>query len=160
MDERRQLLIGGEWVDPEATSSIDVIGASTEEVIGRVPDAVPADIDRAVAAARLAFDTGEWPRLSPSERASYLNSLSQALQSRESDITSTITAENGSPISLCSMLQLLPTTMTLDYYAELARNIEIEETRQGMLGGVVVRREPVGSSPPSCSGTCLSTPLR
>ncbi len=144
MDERRQLLIGGEWVDSEATSSIDVIGASTEEVIGRVPDAVPADIDRAVAAARSAFDTGEWPRLSPSERASYLNSLSQALQSRESDITSTITAENGSPISLCSMLQLLPTTMTLDYYADLGRNIEIEETRQGMLGGVVVRREPVG----------------
>lgn len=144
MDERRQLFIGGKWVDSEATSSIDVIGASTEEVIGRVPNAVPADIDRAVTAARSAFDSGEWSGLTPAERASFLNSLSQALQRRESEITSTITSENGSPISLCSMLQLLPTTMTLDYYAELARNFEVEDRRDGMLGGVIVRREPVG----------------
>jgi aldehyde dehydrogenase (NAD+) len=144
MDERRQLFIGGKWVDSEATSTIDVIGASTEEVIGRVPDAVPADIDRAVAAARAAFDSGEWSGLAPSERASYLSALSQALQGRDAEITSTITSENGSPISLCSMLQLLPTTMALDYYAELARNLEIEERRDGMLGGVIVRREPVG----------------
>lgn len=144
MDERRQLFIGGKWVDSAATASIDVISASTEEVLGRVPDAVPADIDRGVAAARAAFDGGEWSGLAPADRAAYLNALAQALQRRDTEITSTITSENGSPISLCSMLQLLPTTMTLDYYADLARNLQVEERREGMLGGVVVRREPVG----------------
>jgi betaine-aldehyde dehydrogenase len=144
MDERKQFFIGGAWVDSAATGTIDVIGASTEEVIGRVPDGAPADIDRAVAAAREAFDRGPWSTMSPAARAGYLTALSQALQARADDLTQTITAENGSPIMLCSMLQLFPATMTLDYYATLATETVYEERRDGMLGGIVVQRVPVG----------------
>jgi hypothetical protein len=144
MDERRQLLIGGNWVDSEATGSIDVISASTEEVIGRVPDAVPADIDRAVAAARTAFESGPWPALTAAERAGYLTALSQALQRRDAELSSTITAENGTPSMLCSMIQVFPATMTLDYYAGLATETPLEERREGMLGGIIVQRVPVG----------------
>jgi aldehyde dehydrogenase (NAD+) len=144
MDERRQLLIGGAWVDSEATGAIDVISASTEEVIGRVPDAVPADIDKAVAAARAAFDRGPWPGLTPAERAGYLTALSQALQKREAELTHTISSENGTPTMWCSMLQLLPSTMTLDYYAGLVTETPFEERRDGMLGGILVQRVPVG----------------
>ena len=144
MDERRQLLIGGNWVDSEATGSIDVISASTEEVIGRVPDAVPADIDRAVAAARTAFESGPWPALTAAERAGYLTALSQALQRRDAELSSTITAENGTPSMLCSMIQVFPATMTLDYYAGLATETPLGERREGMLGGIIVQRVPVG----------------
>ncbi len=144
MDERRQLLIGGEWVDSAATGTIEVISASTEEIIGRVPDAVPSDIDRAVAAARTAFDRGPWPSLAPAERATYLTALSQALQRRDAELAATITSENGTPSMLCSMLQILPSTMTLDYYAGLATDTALEERRDGMLGGIVVQRVPVG----------------
>ena len=49
---RDKLYIGGEWVDPAGTETIDVVNASTEEVMGRIPQGTPEDVDRAVAAAR------------------------------------------------------------------------------------------------------------
>ena len=62
MQVQEKLFIGGEWVDPAGTDVIEVISPHTEEVVGRVPEGTTADIDRAVAAARTAFDEGEWPR--------------------------------------------------------------------------------------------------
>ena len=56
-----RLFIGGDWVAPEGTDTIAVISPFTEEVVGRVPDGTEADIDRAVAAARTAFDRGPRP---------------------------------------------------------------------------------------------------
>ena len=67
-----RLFIGGDWVAPEGTDTISVISPSTEEVIARVPDGTEADIDKAVAAARTAFDRGPWPRMTPTERAAIL----------------------------------------------------------------------------------------
>ena len=58
MQTYETLFIGGEWVKPETGDLIDVISPHTEEVIGQVPDASPADMDKAVAAARKAFDAG------------------------------------------------------------------------------------------------------
>ena len=54
--ERAELYIGGEWTAPSGDGTIDVVNASTEEVMGRIPEGTPADVDRAVAAARAAFD--------------------------------------------------------------------------------------------------------
>ena len=82
MEVRDKLFIGGEWVEPDGKGTIEVISPHTEEVIGTVPDASPVDIDRAVAAARKAFDEGPWPRMSPAERAEGIKRLSGALQSR------------------------------------------------------------------------------
>ena len=65
MQVHDKLFIGGEWVAPAGTDVIEVISPHTEEVVGRVPEGTTADIDRAVAAARTAFDEGEWPRMSP-----------------------------------------------------------------------------------------------
>ena len=58
-----QLYIGGHWVDSTAGDRITVTSPVTEEPFGSAPDATTEDIDRAVAAARLAFDDGEWPHL-------------------------------------------------------------------------------------------------
>ena len=57
-----KLFIGGSWVPPSSAAVIDVISPHSEEVVGRVPEAKEADVDRAVAAARDAFDKGPWPR--------------------------------------------------------------------------------------------------
>ena len=72
-----RLFIGGEWVSPSGTGTIDVINPTTEEVMGRVPDSTEADVDKAVAIARDAFDNGPWPRMSPAERAEILTKVSK-----------------------------------------------------------------------------------
>ena len=66
MHEYRQLYIDGGWVDPAGTGTIDVVNASTEQVMGSVPEGSAADVDRAVAAARAAFDG--WAATAPRKR--------------------------------------------------------------------------------------------
>jgi betaine-aldehyde dehydrogenase len=139
-----RLWIGGEWQKPSSGAVIDVISPFTEEAVGRVPEAREADVDRAVAAAREAFDTGPWPRLSASERADVMGKLQGALQSRAGDLATTITSEMGSPITFSHMGQVLAANMVLAYYVKLAREYPFEEIRQGMLGPAIVRQEPVG----------------
>jgi hypothetical protein len=65
-----KLFIGGHWVAPSTADTVDVVGAATEEVLARVPDGARPDMDKAVAAAREAFDNGPWPRRSGLERRS------------------------------------------------------------------------------------------
>ena len=62
MLQHDHLFIGGDRVAPAGTATIDVVSPHTEEIVGRVPDGTPADMDAAVAAARQSFDHGPWPR--------------------------------------------------------------------------------------------------
>jgi len=145
MQVREQIYIGGEWVDPAGSDTIDVVSAHSEEVIGRVPDATPADVDRAVAAARHAFDHGPWPHLDPAERAAGIARLSAAIQARAQDIADTISQENGSPKQWSIMGQVFSATMVLDTYAGIAPGYQWVDDRTGALGAPVrVRRAPVG----------------
>jgi betaine-aldehyde dehydrogenase len=139
-----KLFIGGDWIGSAATDQIEVVSPHTEEVIARVPDATTADIDRAVAAAREAFDRGPWPRMAPAERADLMAKLSANIQARSQEFADTITSENGSPSSWSLMGQVFSSTLVLDFYTGLAREYAFEEQRQGMFGPAIVRREPVG----------------
>src|SRR5260370_29250722 len=65
MRSHDRFYIGGQWVAPAGSATLDVISPHTEEVVGRVPDGTTADMDRAVAAARDAFGNGPWPRMAP-----------------------------------------------------------------------------------------------
>ncbi len=145
MDTKDTLYIGGEWVAPATTRTIEVISPTTEEVSARVPEATEGDVDRAVAAARAALE-GPYPRLTPAERADYLVKLSQAIQARSQEMAEVITAEMGSPSSWSLMGQVLSSTMVLDGWADLTRTFPFEEIRPGALGPVLVRKEPVGVS--------------
>jgi aldehyde dehydrogenase (NAD+) len=145
METKDTLYIGGEWVAPAATGTIEVISPTTEDVIARVPEASEGDVDRAVEAARAALG-GPFQRLSPVERAEYLTKLSQAIQARAPEFAETITSEMGSPSSWALMGQVLSSTMVFDGWVELARTFPFEELRQGALGPVIVRKEPVGVS--------------
>jgi aldehyde dehydrogenase (NAD+) len=144
MKERDRLFIGGEWVEPQGTETIEIISPHTEEVIGRVPHASIADVDRAVAAARAAFDDGPWSGLPPAERIDVLARVSDTLKARAEEIAQLITEQNGSPISWSIMGQVWASIMVLDYYVDLGREFSFEEMRTGMLGPSLVRQEPVG----------------
>ena len=139
-----RLYIGGDWVSPAGTGTIEVISPSTEEAFATVPDGTTADIDRAVAAAREAFDKGPWPRMAPSERADVMAALSGLLQARYEELARTISEENGSPISWSVMGQVFSATMALDFFTGLAREHPFEEERAGLMGPALVRKEPVG----------------
>jgi aldehyde dehydrogenase (NAD+) len=137
-----KLFIDGQWVDPAGSGKIEVIEAATEELLGTAPEGTTADIDRAVEAANKAF-TG-WSQTSAAERAEIMAKLSGILQGKASDIASLITQETGSPVSWSIMGQVYAATMVLDYYTNLAKTFEFEEDRQGALGSIIVRKEPVG----------------
>jgi aldehyde dehydrogenase (NAD+) len=131
--------IDGAWQKPAGTETIDVRSASTEETIGRVPKGTAADVDRAVAAARRAFDTS-WSRTTPAERAEWLHKLAAALEARVNDIANTISQEVGMPIRMSTMIQAqLPVTVTKTF-ATLAATLHLEEQVENS----IVVREPFG----------------
>ena len=142
--ERKELFIGGTWVSPQSTETIEVVSPHTEEVIGRAPHAGVADIDRAVAAAREAFASGPWPAMSADERADVMAALSAQLQARSAEIAELITAENGAPSTFSLMGGVFASTMVLDFYTGLTREFAFTDERTGIMGPVTVRREPVG----------------
>jgi betaine-aldehyde dehydrogenase len=140
-----RLFIGGDWVAPEGTDTIAVISPSTEEVIARVPDGTEADIDKAVAAARTAFDRGPWPRMTPVERAEILTKVAAQLVAEMNDMAEIITNEMGSPISFSALGQVLAPSMIFNYYADLASTFAFDELRTGLLNpNMLVSKEPVG----------------
>jgi aldehyde dehydrogenase (NAD+) len=145
MLETGRLLIGGAWVAPDSDERRDIVDSSTEESIASVALAGTADIDRAVAAARRAFDGGEWRSLSAEHRADVLDRLGAELGSRCEAIASTVSRENGCSITTSPMMQAVAAAGTVTASAELARSLQFEETRTGLMGNpVLVTREPVG----------------
>ena len=145
MREHQRLFIGGEWVEPAGTGTIDVISPHSEELVGRVPEGTAVDIDRAVAAARDAFDNGEWPRLSPEERIAAVQKFSEVYAAHIPDMAAVVTEEMGSPITFSNLAQSPAPWMMLNTFLQIAAEYPWEERRQGVLGSdVIVRREPAG----------------
>jgi aldehyde dehydrogenase (NAD+) len=145
MREHQRLFIGGEWVEPAGTGTIDVISPHSEELVGRVPEGTAVDIDRAVAAARDAFDNGEWPRLSPEERIAAVQKFSEVYAAHIPDMAAVVTEEMGSPITFSNLAQSPAPWMMLNTFLQIATEYPWEERRQGVLGSdVIVRREPAG----------------
>ena len=94
---RDRLFIGGEWVEPAGDGTIEVINPSTEEVMGSMPEGTPEDVDRAVKAARDAFDS--WSRPSPTS-APAARRRSAQLAERGDEIAALMATELGMPVKL------------------------------------------------------------
>jgi betaine-aldehyde dehydrogenase len=145
MREHKRLFIGGEWVEPASSRTIDVISPHSEELVGRVPEGTEADVDRAVASARDAFDNGEWPRLSPEERIAAVQKFCDVYAAHIPDMAAVVTEEMGSPITFSNLAQSPAPWMMLNTFLQIAAEYPWEERRQGVLGSdVIVRREPAG----------------
>jgi aldehyde dehydrogenase (NAD+) len=140
-----RLFIGGDWVAPEGSDTIGVVSPVSEEVIARVPDGTEADIDKAVAAARIAFDRGPWPRMAPAERGEILRQAAAQIMAETADLAEIITREMGAPITFSNLGQVLAPMMIFNYYADLASTFAFDEVRDGLLNPkVLVTKEPVG----------------
>ncbi|MBK0870783.1 MULTISPECIES: aldehyde dehydrogenase [unclassified Saccharopolyspora] len=141
-----KLYIGGEWVAPQSTDTIEPVSASTEELLGKVPHAGEADVDRAVTSARAAFDDPSgWAHWPASRRAEVMRRFAASLESRAEEMVRRISGQNGMPVAIGQQLEAVFPAMLLRYYADLAEGTEVEERRPGLLGGTtLVRREPIG----------------
>jgi acyl-CoA reductase-like NAD-dependent aldehyde dehydrogenase len=140
-----ELFIGGAWAPASTADRVEVVSPFTESPVARVAAAAPDDADRAVEAARNAFDTGPWPRLKAAERIAAIRRLAELYGDRRKDMAELITSELGSPISFAQRAQVaLPWTM-MNAFCDLAESYPWREDRPGMYGSDIhVLREPVG----------------
>jgi aldehyde dehydrogenase (NAD+) len=138
------LFIGGQWVAPASDRKVQVVSPSTEEVVATVPEAVEADVDAAVEAARRAFDQGPWPRMGLKERLDVLRHVSAGLAKKVSEIAHLVTSEMGSPISLSTSYQATAPRLMLDSFIDLAPAYSWQDVRRSSTGNALVTREPVG----------------
>ena len=96
MKECTQFYINGEWVDPVDPKHLDVINPATEETIGKIAMGNSADVDKAVAAAKEAFES--FSQTSKEERLALMGKIIEVYQSRYDEIAETISSEMGAPL--------------------------------------------------------------
>ncbi len=140
-----RFFIGGEWVAPSSDSTFDVIDSGTEEVFFRVAEAQAPDIERAIAAARAAFDEGPWPRMTHAERATYLEALGAGIAGRGDDLADIWPRQSGA-LHKVAKYSAMGAESTFRYYAGLADTFPFEEPATPTAGGKfgLLVREPVG----------------
>jgi aldehyde dehydrogenase (NAD+) len=138
LQTKDRIYIGGEWIAPEGTETLEVVNSTTEEVMGTIPACTQADADRAVAAAREAFES--WSGTSREERAGYLSAIAGGLGERAEEIAATIAAELGMPLKLSQIIQAGLPTGQFAAMPGLMEEIAWEEE----IGNSRVLREPVG----------------
>ncbi|HTK62244.1 MAG TPA: aldehyde dehydrogenase family protein, partial [Pseudonocardia sp.] len=144
-----RFFIGGEWVEPSSASQIDVIDSNSEQLYFSVAEAQAPDMDRAITAAREAFDRGPWPKMSHSERAGHLNAIAEQLDQRADDYNDIWPRESGVVHSMAQFMSA-GNSQTFRYYAGLADTYPFEEevtpTPSPLPGGDygLLIREPVG----------------
>jgi acyl-CoA reductase-like NAD-dependent aldehyde dehydrogenase len=136
--------IGGDWREPGSGGRIEIVSPSSEEIVATVASASAADIDLAVQAARKAFDSGPWPRLSPIERAEAIDRLADALERRAGELAWVASLQMGAPLKVSTGVTAGAIAIYRQF-AALARQYPFEDVRPRAAGGVgVVVGEPVG----------------
>ena len=143
MYKRDHLYIGGDWIAPSKTESIAVVNPATEDVIGEAPCATESDVDRAVVAARQAFEHGDWRRRPMEERVEVVERMCQALQPKLEEILQLVTAEMGVPIRVSRVLHRDMAIGSVGNACASARALATEEMRNGRTSAMI-RLEPVG----------------
>ena len=142
MYEKLEMYIGGEWCQGGAGAGEDVINPATEEVLGRLPHASKADLDRALAAAEQGFDV--WRHTSAYERARILNKAGELIRARADDIGRTLTLEQGKVLAE-ARLEVLVAADIFQWYAEEGRRAYGRIIPSRLPGArQMVVREPVG----------------
>jgi acyl-CoA reductase-like NAD-dependent aldehyde dehydrogenase len=139
----QRFFIGGDWILPHSTNTFDLVSPVTEECFARLPEAATEDMDRAVRAARDAFDHGPWPRLPVRERARLLAALAEALRQRLPLLTDLWTAQVGAPTSFAAAV-ITYAPQLFDFYAQLGDTTDFDETRDVIGGKAMIIHEPVG----------------
>lgn len=147
--KRGRLLIDGEWQDAASGETFDAIDPSTERVICQVASGAAADVDRAVAAARRAFEDSDWSRLWPSDRQNLLLKLADLIDRNAEELAQLEALDAGKLLFLAKIVDVHGTAEYFRYMAGWAtkldgRSMQITHGMPGMETQGFVLREPVG----------------
>ncbi len=143
--DRHSFFIGNEWVAPATSRTFELVEASTGDLLAIVPEATEKDVDRAVSAARRAFDESGWPQMAPAERAAVMRRFLAALATRTGALAQAVSRQNGMPIQLSTMLEGQFSLGILDYYASLAETLGQDDRRPSQMGReTLVERPAIG----------------
>lgn len=139
-----QLLINGEWQDADSGRTFETINPATEEVIAHVAEGDKPDVDRAVAAARNAFEKGPWSRMSASQRGRLMNRLADLIEENKEELAALETLDNGKPLRDALAADLPLTIACYRYYAGWADKIQGKTIPINGPYFCYTRHEPVG----------------
>jgi aldehyde dehydrogenase (NAD+) len=139
-----KLFIGGQWVEPNSGKTFNTINPSTEEVITSIGLADSSDVDRAVSAARKAFEDGAWSKLSATDRGKFLHKIADAIMAHVDEFAYLETIDIGKPISESRNIDVPFVAELFHYYAGWANKFHGETipVRGNYLNYTL--REPVG----------------
>jgi aldehyde dehydrogenase (NAD+) len=138
MKEHLKFYIGGRWVEPLGTKTIDVVNPATEQVVGRVSLGTAEDVDKAVAAARKAFET--YSQTTQQERIALIERIQGCYQERLGELAETVTLEMGAPKWLATAAQAPVGLAHIAQVLEVLKKFEFQEQR----GTTRIVKEPVG----------------
>ncbi len=150
IEAREKIFIGGEWVEPVGADPLPVINSATEETIATIPGCTPVEVDRAVAAARDAFEG--WSTTPRVERAEALAAIAAGLGERAEELTDTITAELGMPRKLTQMIQVglginhfaaMPAALEKVRWEEEVGNSRVLREAAGVVGAITPWNYPL-----------------
>src|SRR5690606_35096936 len=144
-----RLFIGGEWVEPLSDAVVPVYDPATGEQVATVADANAADVDRAVQAARRAFDGGAWRELLPSQREALIWKLADLIDKNADELAELESIDNGKTKFMASIVDIPGSRDYFRYMAGWATKIEgstidVSVGRRGGAFQAYTRREPVG----------------
>lgn len=142
MIDKRSFYIDGQWVQPEGGKTIEVINPATEKAIAVIAAGSAADIDRAVAAARRAFDG--WSRTSREERIGYLEKIAAIYDRRMDEMAQAISLEMGAPIKLSRESQAFVGLSHLKAFIRAFRSYEFEHVPDPERPEQRIVHEPIG----------------
>jgi acyl-CoA reductase-like NAD-dependent aldehyde dehydrogenase len=138
-----QLFIDGKWVDAESGKTFTTPNPATGATLAEVAEADKADIDKAVAAARRAFE-GKWSKLSARERGRMLYKLAQLIEAKSEELAALETADNGKPIRESLYVDIPQVVENFEYFAGYATKIDGETISvPGQMFNYTLR-EPLG----------------
>lgn len=141
-----QMLIDGRWTDSSSGETIDVVNPADGSVIAKIPAGTAHDVDRAVAAARRAFEDGPWPAMTPGNRAKLLWRIADLMEERKEEFAELETLDNGKPVTMSKAVDVPGAVATLRYWAGWCTKIAGETRAVDMPGEFLMMtlREPVG----------------
>ncbi|HXZ04103.1 MAG TPA: aldehyde dehydrogenase family protein [Ktedonobacteraceae bacterium] len=142
----RKMLIDGKWVDAASGKTFPVYNPATGEIIAQVAEGDKEDIERAVRAARKAFDGGPWRKMTPSQRGRLINKLGDLLEEHSEEFAQLESLDNGKPLTVARVADIPLSVDMFRYMAGWATKIEGNTIPISMPGQyfAYTLREPIG----------------
>lgn len=144
LSKPKKLLIDGKWVESTSGKTFETLNPATEEVLCHVAEGSKEDVDKAVKAARRAFESGPWKKMSTAERARTMYKLADLIEKNADELAQIETLDNGKPINESRYVDVAQTAETFRYYAGWATKLEGETINANSNFFTYTLREPVG----------------